>query len=77
MLRNSLLPRYALALTPLLSVGCASKSPTTQIVAEPVTLPPLSRTVENLRHKSSAGYSQKVSNFFEKVENSTRSETPK
>lgn len=77
MLKNSLLPRYALVLTPLLSAGCATKSTPTQIVAEPVRLPPLSRTVENLRHKSSAGYSQKVSNFLQKVERSTNSETPK
>lgn len=77
MLKNSPLPRLVLGLTLLLLAGCASKSPTTPIVAEPVSLPPLSRTVENLRHKSSADYSQKVSNFLQKVERSTNSETLK
>lgn len=75
--RNSLLPLYALLLTPTLLVGCATKSTPSVVVAEPVTLPPLSAKVESLRHKSSADFSLKVSTFLQKVENSTRSETPK
>lgn len=77
MVKNSLLLKCALALPLLTLTGCANKSPITPVVAEPVRLPLLSRTVENLRHKSSAGYSQKVSNFLKKVEHSTNSETPK
>ena len=77
MLKNSLLLKCALALPPLMLAGCANKSPITPVVAEPVSLPPLSRTVENLRHKSSLNYSTKVSNFLKKVDTSTNSETPK
>ena len=77
MLRNLPLLKLALGLMLTLLVGCATKSTPSAVVAEPVTLPPLSAKVESLRHKSSEDFSLKVSTFLQKVENSTRIETPK